>query len=318
MVQAIYRKLLVESNLNILTKFFKYKPKQNSDDEAISQVVFWNLLCILISGLVCFTLGYLGAKDQIPKGLEIVLPIIFSALIGFDLAKELPSAIIKSRLSETYALGEKNGKVDRQPDSISVVQEKCHLYYLSRLTSTNSGIRRKLEELVLRDISPQIQEKITERTLIQYEKDLQMESAYLKQLRSIRCSIHSIPDEVFQKIALTASMKTLGLQKNERSKMEYGSEYYTFFLDVYSYLQAWMICSIDNDSGTSMPETIIGMNYPSRSAPDVHLYLDVFRRIYHSLQKQSPLNSYVDAVAIQTIQERIGELISWIEGFQLH
>ncbi|MDX2240681.1 MAG: hypothetical protein NW224_08370 [Leptolyngbyaceae cyanobacterium bins.302] len=315
MLQAIYRKILVESNFNILTKFFKYKPKQSSNDEAISQVVLWNLLCILISGLVCFTLGYLGAKDQIPKGLEIVLPIILSALIGFDVVKEVPSEIIRSRLSETYALGEKNGKADRQTESISVVQEKCHLYYLSRLTSTNGTTQRKLEELVLRDISPQIQERITERTLIQYEKELQMEFAYLKQLRSIRCSIHSIPDEVFQEIALAASMKTLGLQKNEKLKMEYGSDYYTFFLDVYSYLQAWMICSIDNDSGTSMPATTIGMNYPSRNAPEVHLYLDVFRRIHRMLQEQSRLNLYVDAVAIKTIQERIGELIRWIEGF---
>jgi hypothetical protein len=317
MLQSIYRKILVEPNFNILIKFFKYKPRHSSDDEAVSQVVFWNLLCILISGLVCFTLGYLGAKDDIPKGLEIVLPIILSALVGFDLVKEVPSAIIRSRLQENYVLGEKTGKVARQPESVSVVQEKVHLYYLARLASPNSATRRKLEELVLKDISPQIQEKITARTLVEYERDLQKESASLQQLRSIRCSIHSIPDKVFQQIALVASMKTLGLEENEKSEMAYGSNYHTFFLDIYSYLQAWMICSIDNDSGTSMPVTIIGMNYPNRSTPDVKLYLDVFQRIQRGLH-QSPLDSYVDAIAIKTIQERISELISWIEEYSPH
>jgi hypothetical protein len=307
MLQAIYQKILVKPNFNILTKLFKYKPKQkNSDDQAISQVVFWNLLCILIAGLAGFTFGYLGAKDQIPKGLEIILPIILPALIGFDLVKEMPSAIIKSISKES-----------QQPEPTSVVQEKRHEYYLSRLTNpTNTdGIarRRKLEELFLSEISPRIREKITEQTLIEYEKSLQMKSSNLERLRSIRCSIHCIPDEVFQEIALAASMKALGLRKDEQEKMGYGSDYYKFFIDVYSYLQAWMICSIDNDSGTSMPETIIGMNYPNPKAPEVSLYLDVFRRIRHSLQKQSPLDRYVDAAAVKIIREKIDELVSWIE-----
>jgi hypothetical protein len=79
-------------------------------------------------------------------------------------------------------------------------------------------------------------------------------------------------------------------------------------------LQAWMVCSIDNDAGAVMPKTTIGLRYPSIEEPNRKLYLEAFRLIHAGLYHESPLNQYVDEIGIQTIRERISDLMDWVEA----
>jgi hypothetical protein len=317
MLKFTRKRVLIDSNFKILEKL-GYNPQllgNEIENEVISQIVLWTIFCILVSGILGFIIGSFGEQDRIPKGMEIILPIVISGVIGFDLVKEVPSTIINAGLSRKFTEGVNHSQMEQNSVSENASLEKSHLYYISRLSNPDIGKGRELQELHFDDISPRITHKILAISSKEYERDLQDDFTYLNQLRAIRCSIHSIPKETFEKIALIASMKALKLDKSDKLEMN-NPEYSIFLLDVYSYLQAWMICSIDNDAGISMPKTTIGMNYPNQKDPDVQLYLNVFRIIRDNFQKSnSALRNHVDDCAIRTIIDRVDELIEWIENY---
>jgi hypothetical protein len=306
-----------------LDKKFRADTKSKDDQSMLAEVTLWNFFLLLISGLTGYTVGFLGGHDAIPKGLEIILPIIITGL----LTQVVPSPLITARLSAKYQEGREDEKNERRDEirrlekmyrsSIvddGMAQHAGHLYYLARLASNEGEVKRDLGKLVLAEINTQIQTEIERLGLTRYEENLIENSSAIKQIKIMRCEVHGISSDTFKSIALIASMTALGLRKSQKLEMDSGTSYHTFFLDIYSYLQAWLVCSIDNDTKVSMPKGTIGLNYPNRDKPRFDLYIKAFECVQRGLRtNKSLLHPNTSAALTQTITERIDELIEWVK-----
>lgn len=109
----------------------------------------------------------------------------------------------------------------------------------------------------------------------------------------LRCAIHRLPDGFWRNIATVGALTGLGWQPEDLTRLK-EEPYRSLFNDIYIYLKAWLICSIDNDMDMLMPVEPIGLRYlcdSSLDMPDIEVYSKVFRSIGELFQSERYKNS---------------------------
>lgn len=104
-----------------------------------------------------------------------------------------------------------------------------------------------------------------------------------KNTRKVRCIIHDLNDTFLHQLAVEGIIHGLDLKLDdvlERTKT--GNDLHSLRVDIYAYLSAWLICSIDNDLGVLMSIEPIGMRYmKEKNVPDKETY----KKIIHAIQE---------------------------------
>lgn len=138
-----------------------------------------------------------------------------------------------------------------------------------------------------------------------------------KDKRKIRCIIHDLDDSFLQQLAVQGIIDGLGLKVRdvlERTKT--GNDLHSLRVDIYAYLSAWLICSIDNDLGVLMPIQPIGMRYKESNVPQKETYTNIIRAIKQVIisNKYSNLSFYPesDPLASDLVKNTI---VSYLDEF---
>jgi len=307
------KRLLLESNIHILRKI-GFSPKK-IEEQAISEIV----LFILIVVLLAYCVGYqLGANSEVSKGWEVLISLV-CALCGYDMVKEVIASTVQAVSAKKFDDGKEEGlkNLKRELEEIHMyykdkteesVDEQRHRYYLSRIFNGTESF--EISDLKLNSLSQNVRQEIHSLGAKSFQEDLEQEFKEIRIKRFIRCSIQKLPDQEFlQPIALVSAMYAL-----EKSKEEMNSppEYY-LFRDIYAYLKAWLICSIDNDNGELMPISLIGLNYPNQSNPNKEIYKVALNYIKNELLEKSKSKEILPERTRQSIKEHITKLIELIE-----
>jgi hypothetical protein len=132
-----------------------------------------------------------------------------------------------------------------------------------------------------------------------------------KDRRLIRCELINIPEDFWQSLALSAAMHVLGSANPQEVDV---NPNYFLFQDIYAYLRAWVVCSIDNDGGKSMPIEVIGLHYPNTKSPNVKAYLDALAFIKDDLLERDGPKSICTPPILQSIKDRIEHLTQLIDA----
>lgn len=146
-----------------------------------------------------------------------------------------------------------------------------------------------------------------------------------KTCRETRCIIHDLTDEFLQQLAVKGISDALGLEiKDAIERTESGKDLCSLRVDIYAYLSAWLICSIDNDMGLLMPIQPIGMRYTrGSSAPDKETYKNVIQAIGKIIEdrkyktfKHYPKSDPLSSKSVRkTIMIYLGQFIDLIEKY---
>ena len=276
-------KVLTRSKFRIL-RLFGYLPQTDSEQQAVYRLVSFFLFCILLVVLVClFVLGlvsFLTSNNvEISKPLEIIVALIFAVIgsvIGFDMVKEVIEAEIHMISEKRFQEGKQEAQLDERIRSGSEFRTSWEKYYLACIG--NSGI--SVSEVRLTDFSESL---CSERnhSLSQFMEGLEHSYSGRENKMRLRCAIHRLPDRFWENIATAGALTGLGWQRKDLTKLE-EEPYRLLFNDIYIYLKAWLICSIDNDTDMLMPVEPIGLRYlcdSSLDVPDIEVYRKAFLSI---------------------------------------
>ncbi|MBD2067565.1 hypothetical protein H6F93_08465 [Leptolyngbya sp. FACHB-671] len=163
-----------------------------------------------------------------------------------------------------------------------------------RIQLKNSNLRQRLdqnylsylkqslgyENLKLQEVNSELKEAYSEDRLA-FGKKLDEEFRNNKASREVRCVIHDLNKEFLQQLAIQGIIDGLNLELEEvLERTRVGNDLHSLRVDIYAYLSAWLICSIDNDLGFLMPIQPIGMRYINeKGKPDKETYRKIVRAI---------------------------------------
>lgn len=318
--RSITRQILVSPWIGILRKV-GFLPK-TSEVQAISEVVLFTLIVALFT---CF-IGYqLSSNSEISKAWEVLISLAL-VVCGYDMAKEFIGSTVQAVSAQSFQDGKNEGLKELTQKITEIneqykgkieesIQEQQHRYYLSWLVNRLLTI----SDLKLVDISHNIHQEMHRIGTDSFQKQLKKEFGKIREERAIRCIVQKLPDEKFlEPIALSSAMQALGKssrEKEEKEAMNRFPEYY-LYRDIYAYLKAWLICSIDNDSGNLMPISPIGLNYPDKDNPNKEVYIAALTYIKDDLLEREEAKEFLSETAKQKVKECIGKLIELIEEYQ--
>lgn len=321
------KKVLTTSNIKLLEKI-GFAPKRQ-EEQAISELVLFILFSVLLS---CF-MGYqLGSNSNISKGWEVLISLMI-VIVGYDMVKEFIGNTVKAVSNEKFQAGriegskelEKHLENTRADYSSNIekirrhyetqidnsVQKQKHLYYISQITNGSSAF--SISDLKLNELNEDLCKEIDCLGANSFQEKLGEKFEEIKRNRAIRCLIHELPDRDFiQPMALLAAMYSLNKNKEEMNVLP---EYY-FFRDIYAYLKGWLICSIDNDDGTLMPISLIGLNYPDSENPNRNLYETALIHIRDELLEKNDSKKALSEPAIKLIKNYLDKLLELIKDYQ--
>lgn len=218
-----------------------------------------------ISGPAKESLGPLAAAIAVKLSYDFIRDVIATE---FDAATKNLEAEVECRLFKE--LQEIREQIDE-----SIIKQNLDNKYLAYIKQTLGA-----EELRLQEVSPRLKEKYSEnRSAFEGKLDEGFEENKTK--REVRCIIHSLTDEFLQQLAVAGIAEALHLKKRDASeRTNFGNDLCSLRVDIYAYLNAWLICSIDNDMGSLMPIQLIGMRYTRGGhAPDKEIYKNVIQAI---------------------------------------
>lgn len=195
-----------------------------------------------------------------------------------------------------------------------------HLYknYLSYLQKHGEW-----EQVKLLGFGTELQKQYSENRA-EFSENLKTGFEDSKDKRKVRCIIHDLDDLFLQRLALRGIINGLGLEDKEgKKRTNMGGDLYSLKVDIYTYLSAWLICSIDNDLGLPMPIQSIAMSYMKENennVPDKEAYKKTILAIANIIQddkiknssfypKSDPLASELVKKTIVTYLEKLEKLI---------
>jgi uncharacterized protein YeeX (DUF496 family) len=202
----------------------------------------------------------------------------------------------------------------------------------------NSNIRRHLdqnylsyvkqslgyESLKLQEVNTELKKAYTE-DRIAFGQKLDEGFKNNKASREVRCIIHDLPKEFFQQLAIQGIVDGLDLSLREvLERSRSGRDLQSLRVDIYAYLSAWLICSIDNDLGLFMPIQPIGMRYINENGePNRESYKKIIRSIVNCIltDQFKNLSSYPDSdplsseSAKETVVDHLNQFIKLINEY---
>jgi hypothetical protein len=159
-----------------------------------------------------------------------------------------------------------------------------------------------------------------------FEKQLDIELEGNKNTREVRHLVHSLSDDFLQQLAIEGIAEALHLEPDDASeRTNLGNDLRPLRVDIYAYLSAWLICSIDNDMGVLMPMDCIGMEYKGEgNIPDKETYKNVIQAIREIIDKDKYV-TFIDypgdepllILVKSTIIDYLGQFIDLIDKYPL-
>jgi len=261
-----------------------------------------------ISGAAKDILGPLSAAIAVKLSYDFIRDVI---------ATEFDAATKKLEDEAKVSLLEDIQKIREQIDSSSVKQN-LDVKYLAYLKQTLGA-----EKLQLQEISSRLKEE----NRSAFEEKLSKGFEGNKTIREVRCIIHDLTDEFLQQLAVKGIADALGLEiKDANARTNSGNDLCSLRVDIYAYLSAWLICSIDNDMGLLMPIHPIGMRYTrGGNAPDKETYKNVIQAVgkiiadgRYATFKHYPASDPLSSKAVKTtIVNYLEQFIDLIEKYPL-
>lgn len=219
--------------------------------------------------------GISGATKDILGPLSTVIAVKLSYdFIRDVIATEFDAATKRLEDETKVRLLEDIQKIREQIDNSSIKQN-LDIKYLAYLKRTLGA-----EKLQLQEVSSRLKEEYSENRSA-FENKLDEDFVGNKTIREVRCTIHNLTDEFLQQLAVKGIADALGLDiMHAIERTNSGNDLCSLRVDIYAYLSAWLICSIDNDIGLPMPIQPIGMRYTrGGNTPDKETYKNVIQAI---------------------------------------
>ncbi|MEM6597644.1 MAG: hypothetical protein AAF810_20040 [Cyanobacteria bacterium P01_D01_bin.36] len=240
--------------------------------------------------------------------------VSFNSLLGFGVIKQRVGLTVK-RISDR----EKNKNTPSNFSYINPTLDLRQKRYLYRISGSGEpSIPVSNLDLSGNAIHHTLKEKFSGKQT--YPVDLQEEWRQEKERRSVSCILAGLSDEdFFMDIADIASMHVFNLSDSEKKRLNHGIEY-LFWLDIYTYMKAWLICSVDSHDGVPMPIKVIGLNCPSRDEPNKSLYTRAFSYISEHLLTHEFAREQLQGsqLAVEKLQGGLKELIQLIDEYDYH
>lgn len=263
------------------------------------------------SGAAKDILGSLSAAIAVKLSYDFIRDVIATE---FDAATKKLEEEVKGRLLEDMQ------RIRQQIDDSSI-KHNLDAKYLAYLKQTLGA-----EKLRLQEVSSRLKEEYSEnRSAFEEKLDEGFEGS--KTIREVRCIIHNLSDEFLQQLAVKGIADALSLGIEEANKRtNSGNDLCSLRVDIYAYLTAWLICSIDNDMGILMPIRPIGMRYTrGGSTPDKATYKNVIKAIEKVIEdgryttfKYYPASDPLSSKSVRdTIINYLDQFIDLIEKYPL-
>lgn len=285
---------------------------EDEERETLSLVIFMTSVVALayIFGLIG---GYVAhSKSPINANfLNLSVIVLLPLVIQIDL--------IKQRISMTMSAFSKISTPSAPSDN-SFFEESQQEYYLSRLVCNGNDDFpepvRSFDRISLKGFSPRLIQRVGESGANAFKVSLESEFKSNLEKREIKCIILNLSDQdFFRPITLKASMHALGL-KHKNMLLE-GTTYNIFWQDIYLFLKAWLVCSLDSDTGNPMPISAIGLNYPDKINPNKSRYKSAVHRIqFLLLNSEKSLTQLNHQPTIRRMNEGLDDLITLIDNYQ--
>lgn len=255
-----------------------------------------------VSGAAKDILGPLSAAVAVKLSYDFIRDVIATE---FDAATKKLEDEAKVRLLEDIQ------KIREQIDNSSVKQN-LDVKYLAYLKQTLGA-----EKLQLQEVSSRLKEEYSEnRSAFEDKLDEGFEGN--KTIREVRCIIHDLTDEFLQQLAVKGIADALGLEiKDASERTNSGNDLCSLRVDIYAYLSAWLICSIDNDMGLLMPIQPIGMRYTGGgNTPDKETYKKVIQAIEKIIEdgRYATFKYYPDSNPLSSKSVR-STIINYLDQF---
>jgi hypothetical protein len=255
-----------------------------SRDQTITSLVGFYFSSIIVAVIVTTIQIWLPARLGI-SGIskDILAPLVAAVTVTFSyvsikdkIAAEFDAGTkhLENEFEKNEKILEDNQKILEQIDK-STIKYALDFKYIAYIKPIMG-----FKELPLSEVSSKLTIERGE-NVSAFEKKLDKRLEESKNIREVRYKIHSLTNEFLEKLAFGGIMVALGLKtKDANERMKSGNDLHFLSLDIYAYLSAWLICSIDNDTGTPMSIDPIGMRYTTGdNLPDKETYKNVIQVI---------------------------------------
>lgn len=291
-----------------------FKASEDEEQEAFNLAIFI-LMLLAFACTLSFFAGTVAASQSRSTTKIANLMIVFGSI---SLPSIFSFAILRMRVGLTVnSISEKKlSEHNSSSPSFENLQALKHEYYLSRIAGED-GTAIPISNLALRDISKSLRERIDERGATEFQVDLAQEFRKDKERRTIRCILRSLPNkDFFEDIATIATMHVLDLREDEQEMLSQDPQY-LLWRDIYIFMKAWLICSIDNYREDSMPISTIGLNYPTKERPSKQVYAAAFNYISKDVLTREFAREQLqdNSAAVRKLQEGISRLLDLIEKY---
>jgi hypothetical protein len=268
-----------------------YSAKVSSENEIEIKLSLLFLTFLLLAFFVYFALPAFLNSINSPKALDAFLKV-GAGVLSISLLREIISLEIGAFKDHISRQIKDEIYENHRKESAEIASQK---YYISQIIEEPSSFN--IEELNLESISSDV--------LHSNDKSgSDLGFSGFKDRHQIRCEILGVPDGLWKSLALSSAMHVLGCEREDVDR----DPRYFFFRDIYAYLRAWLVCSIDNDGGKTMPVNVIGLHYPNNKSPDVELYLKAVVFIKDDLLQRKQMASFFSPAAMQSVKERLENL----------
>jgi hypothetical protein len=319
-----------------------YSSRSRTESQASSRIIFFILLFI-VAVIIIFSLTIiiyvLLSKYKIELKDNFILATIASYLlpiasflVSFDMVKEIVAAEIealeKAKSDDINKLRSLNQELhsrnqELEQSSDSEVRQSQERYYMARAYVADEEIIDKRLRL----------EKITSPGYKKYYNSLEEAKDYFEQMYEsredrarLRTALVKISKESWIKLATEAAKAGLRPERVDAATLNNDPVKQLLFLDIYLYLSAWLVSSVDNDVASAipyMPVEDIGLHYPNEQKPNLKIYEEAFRY----LRKAFKSGLYVEIIqecqtvtpeekdVCQKISEYMDELVLRLKVF---
>jgi hypothetical protein len=272
-----------------------------------------DILILLLSGSIGVKFGYKPIRDIIQTEFDAGTE---------SLEREVEARLMddmQKNLDETQKIRDETQKMLEKIDK-STIQYNLNFKYIAHIKSVSGST-----ELQLSGVSSKLIKERGENSS-KFGDKLDERFKENKNIREVRCKIYSLTDEFLKQLAFLGIRVALNLGVNDANEeTKSGNDLHFLSLDVYAYLSAWLICSIDNDMGIPMPIACIGMRYTrGGNIPDKETYKDVIQAIKEIIVDGSytDIDCYKDTgdplssdFVKHTIVDRLDKLIYLIKEY---
>ena len=283
------KKWISKSYFNILEKI-GYTTKSSSSDDTISQLIVAFCLFAVLSILFIVLTRLSITLDSKDESIETMLNILTSPIaqltgivLSFDMIKEVISKEVKAlerQLPNREYVDALERSIKELENSNDIkLREEQELLYLAHLFVADEEIFKRMD--IKSFASEAYREKF--KTLLDASCYLQKRFADEQSKRKLRAVITSIENDSWRALATAAATVAFDLQNNYTDEINaqlFAKPNNFLVADIYMYLSAWLVSSIDNNIATAipfMPIEEIGLRYLTlEQLPDIDKYEQAF------------------------------------------